>query len=374
MDEEGNRSPLASPLNLETLGVDLATAAVAALPGYVPGEQPQEAGWLKLNTNENPYPPSPAVAEAIRRELGADGASLRLYPNPRSSPLRAAAAAFHGRGLTEQNVVAGNGSDDVLNLLARAYSDAGKSAGMLMPSYSLYPVIAGQTAASLREVPVAEDGEFEPERVAGSGANIFFLTNPNAPLGVVIDAELILETLRRFRGILVVDEAYAPFAPRDCVGLLAEFPNLVITRTFSKAYSLAGLRAGYALASPSVAAVLDKVRDSYNLDRLAQVAAVAALGDRDYYAGTIAAVCRTRDATAAALRGRGWRVLPSGANFIAAEPPPPFFARDVAAFLRDRKILVRHFAKSPFTVRLLRITIGTDAEMARFFAALDELR
>ncbi|MDR2844780.1 MAG: histidinol-phosphate transaminase [Puniceicoccales bacterium] len=353
-----------------------AASAVAAQPAYTPGEQPQETGWIKLNTNENPFPPSPRVVAAIRHELGDTGAALRLYPSPASSPLRAAAARFHGVGV--ENVLAGNGSDDVLNLLVRAFSDTAKPAGMLEPSYSLYPVLSGLNAAAMVRVPVGLDGEFDVDGVARSGANIFFLTNPNAPLGLAFPPEKIAAVLRRFDGLLVVDEAYAPFADADATALLGDFPNLVISRTFSKAYALAGLRIGYALAHPDVIAVLDKVRDSYNLDRLAQAAGVAALEDRTYYAGTIATIKATRDGTAAALRARGWRVLPSQANFLLAAPPtaPPGVdaaarAADAFDFLKSNKVLVRYFPKNPLTAPFLRISIGTAQEMEKLLNILD---
>lgn len=366
-----------------------ASAAVAAQAAYTPGEQPQGGGWVKLNTNENPFPPSPSVVEAIRRELGETGATLRLYPNPASSPLRAAAAKYHDVAI--ENVLAGNGSDDVLNLFTRAFSDAAKPAGMLDPSYSLYPVLSGLNAATMRKVPVSVDGDFDAGAIARSGANLFFLTNPNAPLGIAFPRAKIAEVLRRFDGLLVVDEAYAPFANDDAVPLLREFPNLAISRTFSKAYALAGLRIGYALAAPEVIAVLDKVRDSYNLDRLAQAAGVAALEDRPYYDNVIATIRATRDATAAALRQRGWRVLPSEANFLMAAPPasaartilpaspqtqaglPVLPAAAVFDFLKANKILVRYFPSNPLTAPYLRISIGSAEEMARFLAVVDIL-
>jgi histidinol-phosphate aminotransferase len=350
-------------------------AAVAAQPAYAPGEQPQESGWVKLNTNENPFPPSPGVVAAIRRELGETGTSLRLYPSPASSPLREAAARFHGLGI--ENVLAGNGSDDVLNLLVRAFTDASKPAGMLEPSYSLYPVLSGLNAAAMIRIPVSIEGEFDVEAIARSGANIFFLTNPNAPLGVAFPREKIAAVLARFNGILVVDEAYAPFADDDATALLREFPNLVISRTFSKAYALAGLRIGYALAHPDVVAALDKVRDSYNLDRLAQAAGVAALEDKAYYDSVIATIKTTRDATADALQTRGWHILPSQANFLMAGPPPvgtlapAARAEAVFQFLKNNKILVRYFPKNPLTAPFLRISIGSAPEMQKLLNTLD---
>ncbi|MDR2980823.1 MAG: histidinol-phosphate transaminase [Puniceicoccales bacterium] len=344
------------------------SAAIGAQSAYTPGDQPQDTGWIKLNTNENPYPPSPRVIEAIQREAGTDGAKLRLYPSPASNPLREAAARYHG--LTPDRVLAGNGSDDVLNLLIRTFSSTDKPAGMLDPSYSLYPVLSGLNAATMIRVPVGIDGDFDIGAIEKSGANIFFLTNPNAPLGIAFSLERIREVLSRLDGIVVVDEAYAPFADHDATRLLAEYPNLVITRTFSKAYALAGLRIGYALGHPSVIATLHKVRDSYNLDRLAQAAGVAALEDRAYYDGIVAKIKQTRDDTAAQLRALGWRVLPSQANFLMVEPVNPKTGEKgpaVAAALFDyfkaRKILVRYFPANPLTAPFLRISIGDIAEM-----------
>ncbi|MDR1497683.1 MAG: histidinol-phosphate transaminase [Puniceicoccales bacterium] len=352
------------------------SAAVAAQSAYTPGEQPQGGGWIKLNTNENPYPPSPLVVAAIQRELGGDGASLRLYPSPKSAPLRLAAARFHGTNV--ENVIVGNGSDDVLNLLARTFSDASRPVGMLDPSYSLYPVLSGLCAASVRRVPVSIEGDFDADAVAGCAANIFFLTNPNAPLGTAFSREKIESVLARFDGLLVVDEAYAPFANADTTGLLSEYPNLVITRTFSKAYALAGMRVGYALASAEVIAALDRVRDSYNLDRLAQVAGAAALEDTAYYERTIATIKATREATAAALQGRGWRVLPSQANFLMVSPPSERSISSAPAaaalfqFLKENKVLTRHFPQNPLTAPFLRVSIGNDAEMAVFLDIADK--
>jgi histidinol-phosphate aminotransferase len=351
-------------------------ASVAAQAAYLPGDQPSGGGWIKLNTNENPFPPSPQIAAAIRSELGDDAASLRLYPNPASAPLRAAAAKFHGNGLSAENVLAGNGSDDVLNLLVRAFTDATKPAGMLVPSYSLYPVLAGINGATMRTVPVSLEGTFDTAAIAASGANIFFLTIPNAPLGIAFSPEKIAQVLTAFGGIVVVDEAYAPFADADAVPLLQKFPNLVITRTFSKAYALAGLRAGYALASTEIIAILDKVRDSYNLDRLAQAAAVAALEDKTYYANVITEIRQVRDWFSNELSQRNWRVLPSQANFIMASPPansnetPAARAATIFALLKENKILVRYFPTNPQTAPFLRISIGKKSEMQHLLAIL----
>ncbi|MES1167000.1 MAG: aminotransferase class I/II-fold pyridoxal phosphate-dependent enzyme, partial [Pseudomonadota bacterium] len=271
----------------------LALPHIAKLHAYTPGLQPSEPGWVKLNTNECPYPPSPRVAEALRREIGADGASLRLYPNPKSTALRAAVAKLHG--LTGENVCIGNGSDDILNLLVRCFCTPDAAAGFTLPSYSLYPVLVGIQDGASTIVEFDRTMRLPVERLAASPARAFFLTSPNAPTGVGfanVDLERVLST---FPGLLVVDEAYAPFARENAVPLLARYPNLVVVRTLSKAYALAGIRVGYALAHPDIIGLLDRVRDSYNVNRLSQVAALAALEDPAYYEALIARVQVTRD-------------------------------------------------------------------------------
>ncbi len=352
----------------------LANPAVVAMHAYTPGEQPEGAGWTKLNTNENPYPPSPKVAEAIQRELAEAGAKLRLYPNPSSQPLREALGKLHG--VSAERVIAGNGSDDILNLLVRVFCGAGRAAGMTTPSYSLYSVLVALQGGSLIEVPFDRSFQLDGRRIAECGANIFFLTSPNAPSGVGFPTAAIAEIARTYPGVLVVDEAYAPFAAEDAAGLVAEFPRLVITRSFSKAYSLAGLRLGYALAHPDVIALLDRARDSYNLDRLAQTAALAAIGDLPYYQAVISKIIKTRASFVAQLKTLGWQAFPSEANFVLVEPvnargeSGPAVAQDLFAFLKARRILVRYFGKHPLTHAALRVTIGTDQEMAVLQAAL----
>jgi len=340
---------------------------------YTPGEQPQGGGWVKLNTNENPYPPSQRALEAMRAALADEGALLRLYPSPDASPLRQAAARLHG--FDERHIVAGNGSDDLLNLLIRAYAGPGRSVGMLMPSYSLYPVLAAAQGAEVIRVPLKPDYSFEIETVARCGAAVFFLTNPNAPLGVAFTPEKVRALAESFPGLLVIDEAYAAFAETDCAELAKTLPNVVVTRTLSKGHALAGLRAGYALCPPEVAEVLHRVRDSYNLDRLAQVAAAAALEDREWLAVTVSKICASRTMLSEELVRLGWKVNPSATNFLLATPVSaqcPASAATAAHafdFLRRRKILVRLFPHHPLTANALRISIGTEVEMAQFVAA-----
>ena len=383
---------------------------IASLHAYTPGLQPDGAGWVKLNTNESPYPPSPRVAEAVMRELGAGdaatagvpgdaavvGASLRLYPNPASAALRETIAAHHNvsaengaraflpasNGLespfpiTAANVCVGNGSDDILNLLVRAYCSASAPLAHTMPSYSLYPVLVAIENGRCEAIPFTRDMTLPVEKIAAATAPIVFLTSPNAPTGAGFSNAGIERILARYRGLLVVDEAYAPFACENAIPLLARHPNLVIVRTLSKAYALAGIRVGYALARPEVIAVLDRVRDSYNVSRLSQAAAIAALNDDAYYhdpaAGLIAKIKRTRDHWQNVWSGsaRGWFTYPSQANFIFTEPKNargetgPAVAKAAYDYLYASKVLVRYFAGHPLTESFLRISVGADDEMA----------
>jgi histidinol-phosphate aminotransferase len=346
----------------------LALPHIAKLHAYTPGLQPTEPGWVKLNTNECPYPPSPKVAAAIRREIGEDGAALRLYPNPKSTPLRAAVAKLHG--LREENVVIGNGSDDILNLLIRGFVTQDAAAGYTLPSYSLYPVLVEIQDGAANVIEFDRAMRLPVERIAESKARAFFLTSPNAPTGVGFANADIERALAGYRGLFVVDEAYAPFARENAIPLLARHPNLVVVRTLSKAYALAGIRVGYALAAPEIIEVLDRVRDSYNVNRLSQAAAVAALEDQPYYDGVITRVKATRDAfLQELLHQRGWKTYDSQANFIFTEPKDaqgrsgPDIAKAAYSFLYSRKVLVRHFPSHALTAPFLRISVGTDAEM-----------
>lgn len=345
----------------------LALPHVARLHAYTPGLQPTEPGWTKLNTNECPYPPSPRVAEAVRRELGQGGESLRLYPNPRSAPLRAAVAALHG--LQEENVCIGNGSDDILNLLVRCFCTPAAAAGFTLPSYSLYPVLVGIQDGGSEVIAFDRSMKLPVERIAASRAKIFFLTSPNAPTGVGFTNAEIEQVLTRYAGVLVVDEAYAPFARGNAVPLLAGHPRLVIVRTLSKAYALAGIRVGYALAHPELIGLLDRVRDSYNVNRLSQAAALAALTDTEYYAGIVARVKATRDRCVADFTAQGWFTYPSEANFIFTEPrnargeTGAAVAKSAYDHLVRHKVLVRYFPSHALTETFLRISVGTDDEM-----------
>ena len=346
---------------------ELARSHVPALHAYTPGLQPTESGWIKLNTNECPYEPSPQVVQAITRELVNAGAKLRLYPSPTSAPLRSQIARLNG--LTAEQVIVGNGSDDILNLLVRVFAGDDATSGFTLPSYSLYPVLIAIQDGQTREVEFDRSMRLPVERIAASGASAFFLTSPNAPTGVGFSNAELRRVLETFPGILVVDEAYAPFADENAVPLLAEFRNLVVVRTLSKAHALAGMRVGYAMADAETIALLDRVRDSYNVNRLSQVAAMAALDDAPYYDAIIGKIKRTRDHWAGEWAARDWFVYRSSSNFLFVEPKHatgcagPEVALSLFNFLQTRKILVRAFPSHALTASFLRISVGTDDEM-----------
>ncbi|MEM8867660.1 MAG: histidinol-phosphate transaminase [Verrucomicrobiota bacterium] len=342
---------------------------IQALHPYVPGEQPQGGGWVKLNTNENPYPPSPKVAAAVAAEVE----KLRLYPEPVSAELRAVIGARFG--LSAANVIIGNGSDNLLDLITRCFV-AEPGASHTVPSYSLYPVVAGMSGKALIDVPFDRSMQLDVEAMAAAKADVFFLTNPNAPTGVAFPREQIEAALQAIDGILVVDEAYVDFGGETAIPLLKDYENLIVVRTFSKSYSLAGMRVGFALASAGIIGMLDRVRDAYNLDRIAQAAAKQAFEDEDYFNQQCEKVIRTREQTRAVLDELGWFTYPSAANFIFTEPRDRTGATGAAVaaslfeFLKDQRVLVRSFPKHPLTCAFLRVSIGTDDEMDAFLQAV----
>jgi len=342
---------------------------IAEMARYLPGFQPEnEAEWIKLNTNENPYPPSPKVREAILAELGADGGNLRKYPDAASKEFRKVAADLYG--FDPSWVISANGSDELLNNLIRAFADAGDEIGYVHPSYSYYATLAEIQGARVRTFDLNDQGRIAdfPEQYAGK---LFFLTSPNAPLGIAFDNDYIRELAGRCVGALVVDEAYVDFAVENALELVKQCDNIIVTRTLSKSYSLAGMRLGLAVARPEMIQALDKIRDHYHLDRLALVAASAALRDQAYLKETIARICATRQRFVAELKTLGYQVLNSCANYVFAAPPDRDGYR-VYEGLFQRKILVRHFS-DPLLSHGLRISIGSDVEMEATLAALREI-
>jgi histidinol-phosphate aminotransferase len=325
--------------------------AVEALEPYEPGLQPEGGGWLKLNTNENPYPPSPRVLEAVRR---AADERLALYPNPTAEPVRIAAAkAF---GVEPEMVIVGNGGDEVLAMVARAVLDAGDRVVVGDPTYTLVEVLAAIQGARLTRVPLRRDFSL-PARFFGRRARLVYLPSPNAPTGVLHPVEAVDRLCETADGVVVLDEAYVDFAHENALALVHKYANLIVVRTLSKAYSLAGVRVGFGIAQPALIAGLMKVKDSYNSNVLSQAAAVAALDDRAYSAECVRRVVEQRGLLAEALRQLAFTVVPSEANFVFVRPPK----KPAKAFydeLVSRRVLVRHFAR-PHVDEYLRITVGS---------------
>ena len=330
---------------------------VRKLEEYVPGEQPRAKSVVKLNTNENPYPPSPKCRAALR---AFDYARLRRYPDPNCSELCAEIARLNGT--TPERVFVGNGSDEILALAAKCFVEDDETIGSLDPSYSLY-----KTLAAIRNV------KWTGLDVTTS-TSLFLLTNPNAPTGEFREPSEIAAFAKKFRGVVIVDEAYGDFARSNCMSLATAEANrnLIAMRTFSKSYSLAGLRVGYCVGPGDLIRAMYKVKDSYNVDALAQTVALAAIRDQDWMRKNAAKVIRSRTRLSAALEKRGWDVLPSEANFVFARPPATAKAADIFARLRERNIFVRYFP-GPKTGDRLRVTVGTEPEMKTLLKALDEL-
>ncbi len=340
------------------------------LHAYVPGEQPQGDAWVKLNTNENPYPPSPKVTEAVALEVE----NLRKYPEPTSVKLRELIGTRYG--LEQSNVIIGNGSDNILDLITRCFV-SNPGAGHTVPSYSLYPVVAGMSGQGLVDVNFDRSLQLDVEALAATQAKVFFLTNPNAPTGVAFPLEQIEAALEAIDDLLVVDEAYVDFGADSAVSLLKDYENLVVVRTFSKSYSLAGMRVGFALAAAPIIRMLDRVRDAYNLDRVAQAAAQAAFEDVVYFEAQRQKVMATREATRAQLDAHDWFTYPSAANFLFTEPKNaagesgPEVAASLFEYLKSQRVLVRYFSSHPLTCSFIRVSVGTDAEMKVFLTAVE---
>jgi histidinol-phosphate aminotransferase len=335
--------------------------SVQTLHAYVPGEQPKDANVVKLNTNENPYPPSPHVVAALREF---DATRLRLYSDPVCSAVRERAAAMHG--CRPENIFVGNGSDEVLALCARAFVERSGTIGYFDPSYSLYPVLAAIEDVATSPVPLPDD--FGWATPPPDHSNLFFLTNPNAPTSLLFEKEKIEAFCESFRGVVLIDEAYVDFAPENCAALALSLPNVLVARTLSKSYSLAGLRLGYAIGPAQLIDALFKIKDSYNVSMLSQHLGLAALADAAYFRENVSRIVVTRSRVTAALRDRGWMVLESATNFLFARPPEKP-AAEIFNHLRANKIFVRYFPGGR-TGDYVRITIGTDAQMDVLLAAL----
>lgn len=351
---------------------------VRDLTPYVPGEQPKIANLIKLNTNEHPFPPSPRVLDAIRSELGEDGARLRLYPDPNADLLKQAIAKRYA--VDSSKVFVGNGSDEVLAHIFMALLK--HDAPILFPdiTYSFYPVYCGLYGVEYRAIPLAEDFSLNPADYRGQqgqngkiGGIIF--PNPNAPTGRLLPLAAIEQIVCANPDcVVVVDEAYVDFGGDTAIPLTERYDNLLVVHTLSKSRSLAGLRVGYAIGHPALIEALERVKNSFNsypLDRLAIVGAVAAIEDEAHFQHCCQAVITTRETLTAKLEELGFTVLPSAANFIFARHPQ-HDAAELAKALREKNIIVRHFKQARID-QFLRITIGTDSECATLVDALRAL-
>lgn len=329
--------------------------------GYVPGEQPQTTDFVKLNTNENPYPPPATIFQNLQSELE----KVRLYPDPVSTQLRRAAAKVFGVELNQ--IIAGNGSDDILNIALRSFVNPGETVAFLDLTYSLYETIASVHGAKIKKIPL--DAEFcLTGPVICPDAKLIFLASPNAPLGKHLHREFLVQTCAEAPGMVLIDEAYIDFSDEDHWELLDRFDNLIISRTLSKSYSLAGMRVGFGISSPRIIQEMDKVRDSYNLDRFAQALGTAALEATEDFKPIWQQIRQTRQRLTEALTDLDFKVLPSDANFVLASPQW-IQASELYQQLKAKKILVRYF-NHPRILDYLRISIGTEAEIEQLLTAI----
>ncbi|CEJ10155.1 Histidinol-phosphate aminotransferase [bacterium YEK0313] len=350
---------------------------VADMAGYVPGAQPDGLVVAKLNTNENPYPPAPAVMAALGT---IDPDALRRYPDPMARSFRAAAARLHG--VTPDHVIATNGGDELLRLAFTTFLDPGGVVGLADPSYSLYPVLAAIQGSRLCRVPLEADWSTAPDMAAvwnRAGARLAVLVNPHAPSGRLATVDEIVAVARTFAGVLLVDEAYVDFVDpalgHDVLPVVRSLPNVMLLRTMSKGYSLAGLRFAYGLGAPAlIAPMLTKTKDSYNVDAISQKLAETALDHRAHAAAGWALIRAERARLAAALAARGLASAASQTNFLLADVPAtvPGGAAELHRRLQDEGIFVRWFDQDGLRQRL-RITIGSADENTALLAAIDRL-
>lgn len=340
--------------------------SIAAMQGYVPGLQPRDQEkYIKLNSNENPYPPSPKVKEALQKISYQD---LRLYPDPVCTQLRESLANLYG--VSPEQIICGNGSDDILNIIVRTFLQPGESLAFYEPTFPLYRVLAIIHGGQIISLPLATPNLPPPDPPAE--AKVFFLANPNSPLGYSLPTSQVAELGRKIRGIFVVDEAYAEFAKENALPLLKDFSNMLIVRTVSKSYSLAGVRLGYALGSPELIREMFKVKDPFNVNQLTQKIVMAALSDREYFQRNISRIVATREWFSQEARKLGYSVIPSQANFVFPQPPRPGEGFSFYQALFEKKILTRYYG-SEGLLDGVRMTIGTQEEMEITLRVMSEL-
>ncbi len=342
---------------------NLIRKSVQAMSGYVPGEQPKEDGIVKLNTNENPYLPSADVQDILSM---VDISALSRYPDPVCLELRKVIAELHGCAV--ENVFVGNGSDEVLALCIRAFVEREGSVGYFEPSYSLYPILT--EIEDVEKKPVELDTGFGWQMPEDYAASLFFLTNPNAPTSLNYFKKKVESFANGFGGVVLIDEAYADFSDENCMDLALENDHVLVARTLSKSYSLAGIRLGYCVGNSELIGALHKIKDSYNVNYLTQEIARVAILDQDTMKANVQAIVETRKLVTEKLTDLGFSVCNSQTNFLWVKPlglrVPALFEQ-----LRKKNILVRHFGNDERTKDYLRITIGTAPEMFKFLDAVE---
>ncbi len=364
---------------MKSASLKLIRPLVQKLHPYTPGEQPKIQGLIKLNTNENPYPPAPGVLRAVR---SATDQRLRLYPNPTAQPLREKLAEFHQ--CAPANIFVGNGSDEVLALAVRGFVEprgstksSRSTVQFFSPSYSLYPVLAETHGAEANACALNDDFSLPSMEELRQGkkwdfnAALTLITTPNAPSGRGYPTLELERLCAAQKGVILLDEAYVDFASENALHLALKYPHVLVARTFSKAYSLCFQRVGYCVGHPDLTAALDKIRDSYNVNGLGQIAALSTLNHLPYYRKNFRRIIGTRERLSTQLAALGFAVLPSQTNFILARPPEPPAERWLD-LLRERKILVRWFSHEK--VRdFLRISIGNDREADALIRAVEAI-
>ena len=339
--------------------------SIDRLKGYEPGFQPSQADVIKLNTNENPFPPSPKVMEMLGRITAEQ---LRRYPDPLGNRFREAAAELNG--VSPENILCCNGGDDLLNLAFRAFCDENHPAVYPVPTYTLYPVLAKIQDCQVIEIPF--DDEFNlPAKLAATSAALTIVCNPNAPSGTLISAEELASLADEISGVLLIDEAYVDYAEKNCASLIKDFDNVIILRSLSKGYSLAGLRFGYAIAQRDLIDGLIKVKDSYNVDSISIALATAAIKDQEYFRENIEKIKSERSRLTEQLRKLGFEVLDSSANFVLVRYKNSS-AGEIHKELANRNIYVRYFPY-PRLEDKLRISIGTVEQDNKLIAALKDI-
>ncbi|CAN1209988.1 histidinol-phosphate transaminase [Tumidithrix helvetica PCC 7403] len=341
--------------------------AVDAMAGYIPGEQPKPGtSIIKLNTNENPYPPSPAVTAALHN---LDGEFLRRYPNPFANDFRQAISDVLGVPLNW--VIAGNGSDEILTMIVRSCAETQRKVVYPTPTYVLYKTLAEIQAAEVVEIPYGDRNRLPIEALIEANGAVTFVASPNSPSGHVVANDDLRQLAANLKGVLLIDEAYVDFANENALSLVSEFENVLICRTLSKGYSLAGLRLGFGIANPKLLEGLFKVKESYNIDAIACTIGAAAMRDQAYKNECAEKVKASRAKLAIDLKQLGFEVPDSQTNFLFVTPPNGN-AEAIYLALKERGILVRYF-KQPGIDRKLRITVGTDAQNQTLLEALIHL-